>query len=129
MKRYAQRYRLRIPGKKWIFRHHPLLLHAYVSAHIAHQTFQIDDPLILHAIERHTLGHPAMSPLDKILYLADISSYDRNFPEAQRIRRLARKNLPLALREAMQAKLNYVHSQNKELHPLSARLWNRLRRS
>ncbi|MBV8727774.1 MAG: bis(5'-nucleosyl)-tetraphosphatase (symmetrical) YqeK, partial [Candidatus Eremiobacteraeota bacterium] len=45
-------------------RKHPLVLHARVSAALASEMFGIEDPVILSAIRKHTLGDAEMSALD-----------------------------------------------------------------
>ena len=49
----------------------PDLLHGKLGAYIAKEKFGIKDPDILSAITYHTTGHPGMSLLDKIIFVAD----------------------------------------------------------
>ncbi|MHB1421425.1 MAG: bis(5'-nucleosyl)-tetraphosphatase (symmetrical) YqeK, partial [Bacillota bacterium] len=52
--------------------YHPVLLHAPVGAVLVREEFDIKDPELLSAISRHTVGAPDMSPVEKVIYLADM---------------------------------------------------------
>ena len=47
------------------------LLHAKVGVYIAKKKYGITDPEILNAIRYHTTGKADMTPLEKIVYIAD----------------------------------------------------------
>ena len=49
----------------------PALLHAKVGADMCRRKFKIEDDEICSAVLYHTTGHPDMSMLDKIIYIAD----------------------------------------------------------
>ena len=49
----------------------PAVIHAKLGAWMAEHKYGITDPEVLSAIACHTTGKPAMSLLDKILYVAD----------------------------------------------------------
>ncbi|MBI4386331.1 MAG: nicotinate (nicotinamide) nucleotide adenylyltransferase [Elusimicrobia bacterium] len=117
MVRYARRHRLRVPYRAAIERRAPLLLHAFISAHLARTSFGVKDDRVLGAVENHTLGRAGMPPLDRLLYVADAASEDRDFKEASVIRKLAMKNLGRAFRAAVEAKIRYVRSQGYWMHP------------
>jgi len=122
----ARPLRRQVPYFSQIARYQPGILHAYVSASLARRLFGISSPAILRAIENHTLGSARMTRLEKILYLADISSEDRNFEEATDIRRTAFENMDEALFLAAKVKLRYVFKSDKWLCPRGIELWNQL---
>ncbi|MBI4052320.1 MAG: nicotinate (nicotinamide) nucleotide adenylyltransferase [Elusimicrobia bacterium] len=121
---YSRRHTLEVPHQKEVLRRQPILLHAYVSAEIAKKHFSITNSEILNAIKHHTLGSSSMSSLEKVLYVADIASEDRGFPEAKKIRKVAFRDLDQALLEAVQTKIRYVLSAGQWLHPQTILLWN-----
>lgn len=93
---------------------HPKTWHAYVGAYLAHEEFQIIDEDILEAIMVHTTGHPTMSPVAKILFVADfIERRTRDFPGVQRLRELAYHDLNACICY----KLNHLITQIAEPHP------------
>ena len=79
-------------------RDHPTLLHAKLGAAIAREQFGVEDPEVISAIEKHTTGAGAMSPLDCVVYLADSLEPGRSFPERAGLWRLAMDNLDDAMR-------------------------------
>jgi predicted HD superfamily hydrolase involved in NAD metabolism len=124
----VKKWRLPVPEAKFIFECGRLkLLHAYVSAALAEREFGVKDPAVLAAVRAHTLGADKMSLLARILYIADFASSERKGDEIRLVRRLAKKNLDDAFREALRWKLLYVLNDHGPIHPLAVRLWNRWR--
>lgn len=104
---------------------HLILLHAPLGAKIAKDELGITDEEILHAIASHSLGSKNMTKLDKILYIADSAEPNRDYPEAEIIRKLAYDgDLDRALLEAIDQKIVYVIRKKKILHPLSVEVRN-----
>lgn len=96
------------------------LIHADLGAKLAQTEFGITDPDIIAAIRSHTLGHPQMSVLEKILYIADFVEPNRkDFPGLSELRELAELDLDLAMLAAVNSSIRYVKSQNKVLHEQS----------
>lgn len=93
------------------------IAHGQKSARLAWQIFGINDPEILEAIGNHTVGKPGMGPIAQILYVADLASYDRKFPEALKVRRLARGHIKEALRKAVLTKINYLNRTRQPINP------------
>ncbi|MEG0250127.1 MAG: bis(5'-nucleosyl)-tetraphosphatase (symmetrical) YqeK [Peptostreptococcus sp.] len=65
------------------------LSHSVVGAYIAKYEFGIEDEEILNAIRYHTTGRPAMKPLEKVIYLADLIEDGRDYPGVDELRELA----------------------------------------
>lgn len=55
-------------------RNNPFLIHAKLGAFLAKDKYKVEDPEILSAITWHTTGKEDMTLLEKIIYIADISS-------------------------------------------------------
>lgn len=124
---YVRRKRVAVPHLKEIVVHdRGGLLHGYVSADLAKRKGFVHDRQTLNAMSRHTLGHPRMGRLDKILFVADFSSRDRRYVEAHRVRRLARRDLEAALRATVLYKIQDVVGRSAFLHPTTVALWNAL---
>ena len=70
---------------------------------------------MLSAIACHTAGKPGMSRLDKIVYLADMSSKERDWPGVNKLRKLELKDLDLAMLAALRQTNDFVLSQDKPL--------------
>jgi predicted HD superfamily hydrolase involved in NAD metabolism len=95
-------------------REHPTLLHARLGAALARELFGIDDPQVLSAIEKHTLGAEEMSPLDCVVYLADSLEPHRSFVERNELWQLALRDLRAATAETM--RFSEVHHARKRAH-------------
>lgn len=102
----------------------PYLLHARVGARLAEERFGVEDLELLRAIERHTLGAPSMSVLDKIIYVADMIEPSRDFPGLGEIRRLAREDLEACYKTAYAHTLEYLARAKKPIHPSTVAAWN-----
>jgi len=102
------------------------LFHGRVSADYAQSLGFITDRLTLNAMARHTLGHPQMSLLDKVVMVADYCSPDRRYREATPLRTLARHNLNGALKKVVQGKMEEALKKGISLHPQTVALWNSL---
>lgn len=108
-----------------IIKKHPILLHAPLGAKIAKDEFGIMDEEILHAVAFHSLGSKNMNKLDKILYIADSAEPNRDYPEAEIIRKIAYDgDLDKALLCAIDQKIIYVIRKKAILHPLSIEIRN-----
>ena len=83
-------------------REHPTLLHAPLGAAIAAEKFGVDDPEVLSAIAKHTTGADEMSPLDRVVYLADSLEPGRDFAEREALWLLACRDLEAAMTEALE---------------------------
>ena len=121
MARYARRHRVPVPCLERTLERAPLLAHAYVGAELARRRFGVTAADTLAAIAHHTLGRPGMSRLERVLFVADIASADRAFPEAKALRRLARRDLDGAFVEAARAKLRWVREEGRWEHPMGLR--------
>ena len=82
---------------------------------------------MLSAIACHTTGKPGMSRLDKILYLADMTSKERDWPGVNKLRRLERKDLDLAMLAALKRANDFVLSEGKPLDPMSKAAYDEIR--
>ena len=93
--------------------------HGIAAAILAETQWGITDPEILSAIRCHTTGKPGMSKLDKIIYLADMTSAERDWPGVEKLRKLEKKNLDAAMLAALKQTNDFVLSQGKPLDPMS----------
>jgi nicotinate-nucleotide adenylyltransferase len=124
MAEYARKRRLKVPAGALTAALEPMLLHAYISEDLARREFGVSDPEVLSAVRKHTLGDPAMSVLDKVLYVADASSADRTHRGVRRTRALAFEDLDAAFEICLSEKLAHALSRRAWLHPLTIELWN-----
>ncbi|NLC44128.1 MAG: HD domain-containing protein [Clostridiales bacterium] len=95
------------------------LLHAPIGAYLARDLFEIKDPEILEAIACHTTGKEDMDLLDKIIFVADYTEEDRNYPGVEEIRRLAFIDLNESVIRALELSIKNVLERGKLLHPMT----------
>ena len=77
----------------------PKLWHQISGAAYVQYKLGIDDQEILDAIRYHTSGRGNMSILEKIVFVADFISADRDYPGVEQMREYAEKNLDKAILE------------------------------
>ena len=98
----------------------PYLLHAKLGAYFAETEYEVKNPSILHAIKVHTTGEPAMSILDKIIYIADYIEPGRDkAPNLAYVRRLAFQDLDACMAQILRDTLKYLSSRGGSIDPLT----------
>ncbi len=84
------------------------VLHGFAAADYARREMGIEDEEIIMAIKSHTCGRPYMSNLEKVIYLADMLSEERNYPEKEPLLALAWENLDIAMEQALKDSINWL---------------------
>lgn len=80
-----------------ITRNEPGLLHAYAGACILKDEYGIDDEEIYDAVFYHTVGKPDMSPITKIIFIADCIEPGRGAGWADEVRNAVFEDMDKAL--------------------------------
>lgn len=87
----------------------------------------ITDNDILSAVRYHTTGKAGMSLLDKIIYIADYISAERNYPDVDVMRELAfAKGLDEAALYSLKYSFASLSQQERLIHPDSLEYYNEL---
>ncbi len=92
------------------------LWHAMSGAAFVEHILNIKDTEIIDAIRYHTTAKADMSLLAKILYLADFTSIDRDYPDVSVIRDLVDKSLEEAFIYALQYSICDLVKNKKAVH-------------
>jgi len=92
------------------------LWHAMSGAAYIEHILGLSDPEILDAVRFHTTAKTNMSPLCLVLYLADFTSSDRDYPDVDVMRRLVDKSFSEALIYALQYTIKDLADQKKAIH-------------
>ncbi len=103
--------------------------HGPCAAILAKTQWGVDDPEVLDAIRYHTTGRAGMTKMDKILYLADMISAERDYPEVGELRALAAENLDAAVLQAVRYNIRWMEECGKTIDPLSREALEDLERS
>lgn len=91
------------------------VLHGFAAADYARREMEIEDEEILMAIKSHTCGRKNMTDIEKVIYLADMLSEERNFPEKEPLLALARQNLDIAMEQALKDSINWLKERGGEI--------------
>ena len=87
--------------------------HGICAAILAQTKWGVEDEEVLSAIRCHTTGKPGMSLLDEIVFLADMTSAERDYPEVDYLRKLEKKDIHQAMREALEMNLHWLEESGK----------------
>ncbi len=91
----------------------PKLLHAISAELFLKHKLGIENSEILSAVRYHTTGKANMTLLEKIVYIADYTSLDRNYPDVDVVRKLVENSLDSAIIYALSYTIkNLVDKQN-----------------
>ncbi|MBR5521686.1 MAG: nicotinate (nicotinamide) nucleotide adenylyltransferase [Oscillospiraceae bacterium] len=88
------------------------VLHGFAAADYAAKEMHIDDSDTLMAIKSHTCGRAGMSDLEKVIYLADMLSEERSYPEKENLLQLAWTDLDIAMEQALTDSINWLKEKN-----------------
>ena len=123
--RQADRFGLTIID---IERKAPVMLHGPVGAELLRHEDGLDDEEILDAVRYHTTGHPTLTPLGLLVFIADkleprkIKSY----PYQQELRHIANESLGQAVLEFLCRESALRLQRRRAVHPASVEAINAL---
>ncbi len=100
----------------------PALIHAKLGEKVAIAHYGIYEKEILEAIRYHTLGHPKMGNIAKIVYVADMLEPSRNFEGIDKLREIAKKDLDLAVYECTKKTIEFNLAKNRPVHPMAYKM-------
>lgn len=98
----------------------PSLLHAKVGAEMSRRKYDVKDDEIYNAILYHTTGHPNMTLLEKIIYIADYLEPNRDeAPNLALVRKQVFLDLDTALRTILTDSIAYLDESDKAVDPMT----------
>lgn len=105
----------------------PRLLHSRTGAADLRRVFPEISDEVVSAIDRHTLGDPEMTDLDKIVYVADMIEPARRYPGVDDLREVAGiVSLDDLFAQAYAHTVRHLVEQRLRIHPKTVDVWNRL---
>ena len=93
------------------------LIHGFLGPVVAKADYGVDDPEILSAIYYHTTAKPDMTPLEKLIYIADMTEPGRDIDQSVQIRELVEKDIDEALIYAIGCSIKHVIKKGNLIHP------------
>lgn len=98
--------------------------HGVVGRYFIEQELHIYDEDILQAVERHTIGDPAMTTLDKIIFVADFVEPGRDFPGVKEARAALVQSLDAAVAFELQHTILYLVEKQVKIFPRTFETYN-----
>lgn len=102
----------------------PKLWHARLGAAFIERILGVQDPGILAAVRYHTTARAGMSLLEKVLYLADFTSADRDYPDVDVMRRRVDEGLAPAMAYALVFSMQELLDKRAPIHPDTLAAYN-----
>ena len=100
------------------------LWHAISGAAYIEYVLGIDDQEIITAVRYHTTAREDMTQLEKLLYLADFTSADRDYEDIDIMREKVEISMEAALDYALSYTINDLVSRGKPLHLDTVKAYN-----
>ena len=95
----------------------PKLYHAISGSVFAKNEFGIEDVDMLNAIRYHTTGRKGMSLLEKVVFIADFISAEREYDGVDIMREKAKRSLDEAIVEGLGFTIKDLITRNMIVHP------------
>ncbi len=89
------------------------VIHAFLGEWVAREVLGITDGQILSAIRYHTTGKPNMTPLEKLIYTADLIERGRDYPSVERLKKITYADFERGFIECV--KDGYKHLKQSKL--------------
>lgn len=102
----------------------PPLLHAVAGAQLLKERFAVEDTELLEAVRYHTVGAAGMSKLAQIVYLADLTSEDRDYKDVKKYRRYAHTSLQKGMYEALRYSIADSACKGNTIPPCTVEAYN-----
>lgn len=101
-------------------------LHAVAGEVYLRTELGVCDEEILSAVRWHTTGREDMTLLDKIIYVADLTSEDRDYPDVEEVRETAEKSLEKATLRGLSFTIEDNAKRNRPIHIDTVKAYNYL---
>lgn len=102
----------------------PALWHARTGEVFLRHILGVTEEDILQAVRYHTTGRAGMSLLERVLFVADFTSADRDYPDIGEIRRLAEISLEQAMLYGMDYTIRDLLKNGRTIHPDTVAAYN-----
>ncbi|WP_100372217.1 bis(5'-nucleosyl)-tetraphosphatase (symmetrical) YqeK [Bacillus sp. FJAT-45037] len=102
------------------------LLHAPCGAYFVQKEIGLTDSEVLGAIHYHTTGHPDMTLLEKVVFLADYIEPGRQFKGVEEVRELATTDLDEAIIQSLENTIYFLMKRRQPIYPDTLNTYNTL---
>ncbi len=106
-------------------KNNPLLIHAKLGAVLARDQYKVTDPAVCEAVKWHTTGKPAMTDLEKVVFISDYIEPNRfKAPRLEEIRKAAFEDLDYCMYLITQDSVNYLKSNPSAMDRMTLDAYN-----
>lgn len=102
----------------------PKLWHAISGAGFLQYELGIEDPEILSAVRHHTTARKGMTTLEKVIYIADFISPERDYPGVEAMRKAAAESLDQVVLEGLSFSMCDLSRRKMLVHPNTFEAYN-----
>ena len=95
------------------------VMHQFLGAEKARRDFGVEDEDVLHAIAVHTTACGNMNTLQKLIYTADSTSYDRQYEPIPALREIGDDDFEDGFRAVLQYTYDKLLKAGKSIYPLT----------
>lgn len=107
-------------------RANPKLWHAMAGYAYLRDTLCVKDKGMLKAVRYHTTGRKRMSLLEKVVYIADFISNDRDYDGVEEMRAYAQESIEKAMFEGMKFTISELAQAGQAIHPDTLMAYNEM---
>ena len=104
----------------------PKLWHAMAGAIYIRDTLKLADDEIIDAVRYHTTGRVNMTPLEKVVFVADFTSEERDYDGVEELRTAADTSLEAAMLAGMVYTIADLAEKQRPIHPDSLSAYNQI---
>ena len=102
----------------------PKLYHAICGSVFAQKVFGVTDEDMLNAVRYHTTGRKNMSLLEKVVFIADFISEERDYNGVEIMREKAKRSLDEAIIEGLSFTIKDLIERERIIHPDTVDAYN-----
>lgn len=102
----------------------PALWHAPAGAYYIRTKLGINDEELLSAVRYHTACKPDMTPIEKILYISDITSDDRSYKDVDKYRRECMEDIDECVYDSLNYLIKETIGKHSVIAPCTLRAYN-----
>jgi len=102
------------------------LWHAIAGTAFMITDLNVSDEDIINAVRYHTTARKNMSTLEKVIYVADFISADRDYPGVDEVRDAAEESLEKAMMIGLEFCIHEIVERKQLLHPDSVDAYNEI---
>ena len=102
------------------------LFHAITGSAYIEKVLGINDEDIINAVRYHTTAREGMSLLEKVIFVADFISEDRDYKGVEEMRKAAARGLDNAVMEGLKFTVKDLADDGKPIHPNTLKAYNEM---